>query len=56
MKLKSITSEPSSLASPPPKTVPPIFISPLIKVLSVTTLEPIFKVVIPYKTEVLAPP
>ena len=56
MKVKSYTSLPLALASPPPKTVPPMEIFVDIKSLFVITFLPILTVVIPYNTEVLAPP
>ena len=47
IKEKSYTSLPDSLASPPPKTVPPISISPISKEVSFTASYPIFVCVVP---------
>ena len=50
-------SEPDSLASPPPKIVPVILISSIIKpVLLSIAFNPIFTLVVPYTTDVLHPP
>ena len=56
MKLKSYISLPLAFASPPPKMVPPMVIFEVIKFLLLTAFLPMFTVVIPYNTEVFAPP